>query len=191
MRCGREGMRASGGKGGEGGGWEMDRWEIKAAAGSSQEEREEWRRDNWKRKDGERGYTQRGNGQAWRGCGWGGWGGAPRQVSECKRRNTQTSVCKTESQTDRQTEYIKSGGRLAGARRTFARQRQGQRTPSARRLVCPQPHRSALAFFRLARGSCAFDHLMMLLRANCCQDWFIARGGDSPLKTPKEELPKQ
>lgn len=54
MRCGREGMRASGGKGGEGGGWEMDRWEIKAAAGSSQEEREEWRRDNWKRKDGAR-----------------------------------------------------------------------------------------------------------------------------------------
>lgn len=28
-------------------------------------------------------------------------GGLPRQVSECKRQNTQTSVCKTDSQTDR------------------------------------------------------------------------------------------
>lgn len=53
----------------------------------------------------EHSYTQRGNGQAWRGAkgGQGEWGlgGAPRQVSECKRQNTQTSVCETDSQTDR------------------------------------------------------------------------------------------
>lgn len=60
MRCGCEGMRAGGKmrrrrrRRKRGVWWEMDRWEIKAAAGSSQEEREEWRRDNWKRRDGVR-----------------------------------------------------------------------------------------------------------------------------------------
>lgn len=91
--------------------WEMDRWEIKAAAGSRQEEREGWRRDNWKRRDGQRARLhpegkrsgvegcKRGAGRV--GVGAGAGAGAPRQVSECKRRNTQTSVCKTDSQTDR------------------------------------------------------------------------------------------
>lgn len=47
------------------------------------------------------GGVQKGGGQSGREGGVGGWGELPRQVSECKRQNTQTSVCKTDSQTDR------------------------------------------------------------------------------------------
>lgn len=196
MRCGREGMRASGERRRRGGWWwEMDRWEIKAAAGSSQEEREEWRRDNWKRKDGARARLhpegkRSGVEGCKRGAGRVGVGVGRRDRSASVKDGTPKQV--SVRQRVRQTEYIKSGGRpggrLAGVMCTFGRQRQGQRTPSARRLVCPQLHQSALAFFRLARGSCAFDHLMMLLHPNCFQDWFIAKGGDSPFKHQKKSF---
>lgn len=62
----------------------MDRWEMKGAVGSSEEERGR-RKDNWRGgRARENDETQRGSGQGWMGgVGWG--NGRGRQVSECIR----------------------------------------------------------------------------------------------------------